>query len=255
MRPLRHGVFVVRGAPVGEGTELWIAVLSTAGVLGFATAAHLWRMDDQPDRIHLIVGSQRRVRPAPGLRRHHVFVPRSARTTIDGLPVTSRTWTLLDHIGRLPRPAAVRLTDRALQCGWLARRDISRRLRDYPGRQGNTQLRILLALTADGAAAESERLLQRMLRAAGISGWRANYVVRQAGRFVACIDVAVPAAMLAIEVDGFAYHSAVDRFERDRQRQNRLVGLGWTVLRFTWYDLAERPDEVIATICAHLPRS
>ena len=36
----------------------------------------------------------------------------------------------------------------------------------------------------------------------------------------------------AIEVDGMAHHVDVDRFRRDRRRQNALVALGWTVLRF-----------------------
>ena len=53
---------------------------------------------------------------------------------------------------------------------------------------------------------------------------------------------------LAIEVDGMAHHIDVDRFRRDRRRQNALVALGWTVLRFTWADLTDRPGYVIATI-------
>jgi very-short-patch-repair endonuclease len=49
-------------------------------------------------------------------------------------------------------------------------------------------------------------------------------------------------------VDGMAHHVDVDRSRRDRARQNDLVGLGWTVLRFTWADLVERPGYVTATI-------
>ena len=43
-----------------------------------------------------------------------------------------------------------------------------------------------------------------------------------------------------------------DQFRRDRVRQNRLVAAGWTVVRFTWRDLTERPDYVIATVAAVL---
>ena len=53
---------------------------------------------------------------------------------------------------------------------------------------------------------------------------------------MARIDVAFREQRIAIEVDGFAYHSDRARFQRDRSRQNLLVGLGWTVLRFTWDD-------------------
>lgn len=38
---------------------------------------------------------------------------------------------------------------------------------------------------------------------------------------------------------------AADRFVNDRRRQNALVNLHWTVLRFTWHDLVDRPDGVV----------
>ena len=37
-------------------------------------------------------------------------------------------------------------------------------------------------------------------------------------------------------------------------RKNRLVAAGWTVLRFTWWDLTQRPDYVVASICAMMIR-
>lgn len=75
------------------------------------------------------------------------------------------------------------------------------------------------------------------------------------GELVAVIDVGLPEHRVAIEVDGWAYHSDVERFQRDRTRQNRLVAGGWTVLRFTWADLVERPGYVIATIRRQIARS
>lgn len=242
------GVFLVRGAPFTFDAQLWTAVLSTGGILGFDSAAALWKMADRPSLIHVIVGPDRRVARRPAIRRHHVFVPSSAVTSIDGLPVTSRVWTLLDHLGRLPSAAAVRLADRALQQEWMTHRDMAARLADYPGRQGNTTLRRVLSATSDGAAAESERRLHRLLRRAGITAWRANYRVMSGGVLVALVDVAFVAARVAIEVDGHAYHSDVDRFRHDRRRQNALVALGWTVLRYTWHDLEHRAEEVIAEI-------
>ncbi|MGE4365556.1 MAG: endonuclease domain-containing protein, partial [Mycolicibacterium sp.] len=55
---------------------------------------------------------------------------------------------------------------------------------------------------------------------------------------------------VAIEVDGFAFHSDHDAFQKDRVRQNRISLLGWQVLRFTWLDLTEYPERVLATIRA-----
>jgi very-short-patch-repair endonuclease len=58
------------------------------------------------------------------------------------------------------------------------------------------------------------------------------------------IDFAYPELLLAIEVDGYGPHSSRRAFQADRDRQNVLVGLGWTVLRFTWADVVKRPDHV-----------
>jgi very-short-patch-repair endonuclease len=252
LRVVDRGVFMSTTAPDTPDTRLWIAVLGGRGVLGFASAAHLWQMDELPRQVHLIVGSQRRISPRDDVRRHHVFVPAAARTTIRGLPVTTQSWTLLDHVGRLRFGTALRLVDRGAQQGWVRIDDIARRLADYPGRQGNTMLRRVLSVAGDGAAAESERVLHRLLHGAGLRGWRVNHrIVTPVGTIIV-IDVAFVRARLAIEVDGMAYHVDTDRFVQDRRRQNQLVALGWTVLRFTWWDLTDRPDEVLATIRARL---
>ncbi|HET7489453.1 MAG TPA: DUF559 domain-containing protein [Acidimicrobiales bacterium] len=62
------------------------------------------------------------------------------------------------------------------------------------------------------------------------------------------LDYAWPEAGLAVEVDGYQDHSGLDAFRRDRSRQNRLVLLGWTVLRFTADDVRRRPALVAGQI-------
>jgi very-short-patch-repair endonuclease len=173
------------------------------------------------------------------------------------LPITSRRESLLDHLGSLAFGPASQLADRAIQRGWLTPRDLERRLRGEPGRTGNSVLRRLADQVGDGAAAKSERVLHGLLRRAGILDFEANADVWADGSFLGVVDVLIRRARLAIEVDGRAYHVDADRFQRDRTRQNDLVAAGWTVLRFTWQDLVERPDR--GTSCpdsAHIvPRS
>ena len=57
-----------------------------------------------------------------------------------------------------------------------------------------------------------------------------------------------------IEVDGWAFHSNADDFVNDRNRQNIISLLGYQILRFTWLDLTEYPDRVLAEIRNALPR-
>ena len=93
--------------------------------------------------------------------------------------------------------------------------------------------------------------MARLLRRSATGPWMPNYPLRdRAGCLVAEIDFAHVGLRIAIEVDGRAFHSDRRSFERDRWRQNALMVGGWLVLRFTWEQITERPDEVIATIHA-----
>lgn len=242
------GLFVAEGSPRTYDTTLWTAVLATGGVLAFDTAAHLWGFGPQPARVGIVIPPDRHITLRTGVRIYRTPVPDVEIKRLYGLPITSRRWTLLDVIGRMPASTAQRLADRALQQRWLTRADIAERLRRYPSRTGNKRLRLVLTYSADGAAARSERKLHALLRRAGIDGWLPNFELWHNGTLVAVLDVALPERKLALEVDGWAFHSDVDRFISDRRRQNMLVGLGWTVLRFTWVDLTQRPDLVARTI-------
>jgi len=48
-----------------------------------------------------------------------------------------------------------------------------------------------------------------------------------------------------VEVDGFAYHSSREAFERDRRRDARLQAAGYRVVRFTYRQIVSDPDAAI----------
>jgi very-short-patch-repair endonuclease len=251
LEPQSAGTYLVRGAPLSHRARLWVASLSTDGVLGFATAAELWglievRSADAP--VHVVLPHRRRVYPPKWVLVHRVDVPPRHVVARDELARTSKVWTLCDYLPTLSSADSIQLADRALQRRWLGRDDIANRLRDHPARHGNRRLRALLALTGDGAAAESERRLHAILRRAGIHGWKPNCEVWADGTLIAVVDLAIPARRIAIEVDGMAFHTDADRFQGDRTRQNSLIAAGWTILRFTWADIVERPDYVVGSI-------
>jgi very-short-patch-repair endonuclease len=224
-------------------------VLTTHGLLSYHTAGELWGVvETRSDLVHVVITHDRRLTAPTGVRLHR-WRPRDVpATTLDGLPVTPRSWTILSMLGRMHPEEGTRLADRAVQRGWLTKLDLDERLRSHPGRHGNPRLRILAQTIGDGAAAGSERQLHRVLRTAGVVGWVPNYPVWVGGELVAVVDVALPHRRIAIELDGMAHHVDVDRFQRDRTRQNALVALGWTVLRFTWSDVAHRPGYVVSTL-------
>jgi very-short-patch-repair endonuclease len=69
-------------------------------------------------------------------------------------------------------------------------------------------------------------------------------------RFV--VDFISGPQQVIVEVDGWEAHRTRSAFEEDRARDARLKILGYEVLRFTWRQITERPDDVIATLTALL---
>jgi very-short-patch-repair endonuclease len=55
-------------------------------------------------------------------------------------------------------------------------------------------------------------------------------------------------AKVIVELDGRRFHGGAMARDADRRRDNRLFAGGWTVLRFTWWDIQERPDEVVGLV-------
>lgn len=51
-----------------------------------------------------------------------------------------------------------------------------------------------------------------------------------------------------VEADGYEFHRGQEAFENDAFRANRLRADGWTVLRFTWRMVTEKPDDVAEMI-------
>jgi hypothetical protein len=70
------------------------------------------------------------------------------------------------------------------------------------------------------------------------------------GRWIARVDMAWIGRRVVIEVDGLEYHETPEAVLRDRDKQNRLAGAGWTLLRFTWFDIVRQPEYVIARVRA-----
>jgi very-short-patch-repair endonuclease len=71
-----------------------------------------------------------------------------------------------------------------------------------------------------------------------------QYRVADASGEVARVDFAYPGAGIAIEADGFAWHSSRSQFAADRRRRNALTLSGWVVLAFTWDQMTNYPDAV-----------
>lgn len=162
------------------------------------------------------------------------------------MPVTALPLTVLDAAAALGGEAGRSMIDRALQ-RQVSFAELHASYCRLLGMHGSAWLGRVLSEAADRACSRAERVLHTLLRRAKVDGWVANHRVVVAGAEY-WIDVAFVHCRLAVEVDGWAWHSDVERFALDRRRQNALVMAGWTVLRFTWHDLTCRPQLVLAQI-------
>ncbi len=168
------------------------------------------------------------------------------RTSVEGIPVTSVERTIVDLATVVGDDALERAVEAALRKGVTTADRLRSQLEPY--RRGAARLRQVLDRRGAGRPMGSElevRFLQ-LLRAAGLADPARQHEVRLE-REPYFVDFAYPDQRLCIELDGREWHDGA-AFQRDRTRQNALVLAGWTVLRFTWDDVLERGDEVVATI-------
>ncbi len=144
------------------------------------------------------------------------------RMTIRGLAVTGRARTVLDCAGWID---AEDIRDAALQRGtsiWSFERALER----YGPGRGVVAARRLVAEAKGGGVSRPERVLLQSLQTRGREHWTAGHWIRLDAAEEYWLD-------LAVEVDGWTVHSRAEKYDTDRERQNALVGAGWTVLRYT----------------------
>ncbi len=247
---LRRGVLLASALPPDDEALLRAAVLAhgeDAAASGLAAAWWHGLVGDLGWPVEITVPRSRAPGRQAGVRLRRRDLPAADLVELRHLWTTALPLTVIEAAVELGAEGPA-LLDRALQ----------RRVR-FPtlvrvhnrnlGRRGSTRAGELLIAASDRAASQAERRLIALLRSHRLTGWRQHYWLSGYE-----LDVAFPVERVAIEVDGWAWHSTADRFATDRRRQNAVVLAGWTVLRFTWHDLTSRPDAVIAEIRRALNR-
>lgn len=211
-------------------------------VLTNRAAARLtfWPALDVP-RIEAGVPDRRVERPWLQLRRRRI--PPELILERNGFRCTSPALTALDLCTTLGGNAI----DTVLRTRAATLAQLHEALELTSGRRGNLDRRELVLDSRDEPWSEAERDAHRLLREAGIAGWRANYPFELLTG-VYWIDIAFPEIKLAIEIDGRQFHEGKEVFESDRWRQNDLVLAGWRVLRFTATMVRAHPQIVLRLI-------
>jgi len=254
---IRAGLYLRAGLPTSWRQAVLASVLSGGphATASHATAATLWGFSGfEAHPIEITVPLTRRPR-LESIRVHRSGTLADADLReVGAIPVLSPARTIVDISSRLDEHRLGAMIDDGLRRKVLslpALHSVARRLPTIaPGRSPQRVARLLAARTAGFHPGDSEleSTVLRVLVDAGLPPPVRQFRVVIHGH-VYFLDLAYPEPKLAIEVDGYDFHRGREVFDRDRSRQNDLVGAGWTVLRFT---SQSTPDEIVSAVSQFL---
>jgi very-short-patch-repair endonuclease len=170
--------------------------------------------------------------------------------TVEGIPVTSASRTLLDLASVLSPGQLERALNEAEVRRLTSRRSIPELMRRHPRRAGAATLRRLLeegAATRGVTKRELEARFADFVRKHGLPAPRRNAQIEVGGRFFE-VDCLWPRRRLIVELDSRGFHDTDRAFERDRERDRILLADGYRTTRVTWRALHAEPREVLADL-------
>lgn len=221
-----------------------------------------------PGVVHVTVPADRSPRGTTGVRVHRTTLTVPV-TIVDGILVTHLGRSLVDawswahattrnHLADSDRPLVRQrvieaIRDHGVSVAGLRTESVA--LRTHPGR---AELGGLLDLVAAGCDSELEIYGVREVLPAPpvVPRYVQQHPVTLPGGRRIKLDAAWPDVMVAVELDGAAFHGSRQARERDLRRDSALAALGWIILRFSYARLVADPEdcrrEIVAAILHRL---
>jgi hypothetical protein len=173
---------------------------------------------------------------------------------VDSIPCTTVARTLFDFTDVMPR----RPTERAFEQAEVLRLFDLRPLEDVLARAGPRRgartVGAILAEHAGGTTVTRRELEERSLalcEEAGLPRPEVNQWVAIEGEEWQ-VDFLWRPQQLIVEADSWTFHRTRRAFERDRERDQRLLLAGYLVLRLTWRQIVDEPARIAATLASAL---
>ena len=249
LRRRHRGVYLV-GPLETPFSRAMAAVLAygNGALLSHYPAAVLWGIRPPSGHVLHVTVAGRDVRSRDGIRAHSVsYLHPADAIRHHGIPTTSPARILLDLAATAPRRELDRAVNEARVHRLVTDLSLDEQFSRYPTHRGTRGFRRAIRTDPAFTRSEAERRLLELIRAARLPEPEVN--VRIAGYEV---DFVWPEQRLVVEVDGYAFHSSRRSFERDRERDARLVSAGWSVVRVTWRQIAGEREAVAAMLARAL---
>lgn len=219
--------------------------------LGTAAAAYGFDTEDVID-LHVLNPDGHQLRVSDGLIIHRRDgAPLAA---VGGRPATTAAWTAVEVARALRRPRALATLDAALRSGTCDRRQLLDAVSEQHGRRGIVHVRELVPHADPAAESPMESEARLVMLDGHLATPELQYeIVDRSGRMWR-LDFAWPLRKLAVEYDGFDWHSDPASFARDRQKRAALMEMDWTVLSIVADDVRRRPDDLLRRVEFELER-
>jgi very-short-patch-repair endonuclease len=234
----------LRGLDLRAGTPV-------ASCLGTAAAAYGFNTECDDD-LHVLTPPRHLLRDSDGLKVHRRNG--APLVVVDGRRMTAPAWTAVEVACGLRRPRALATLDAALRSGSCDRQGLQMAAVEQFGRRGIIHVRELIVLAAAEAESPMESEARLVMFDHGLRTPELQFeIVDRSGRTWR-VDFAWPDSRLAVEYEGFDFHSSPDDLRRDRQKRVALAELGWTVMGIVGDDVRRRPYEMSRSIAFALDR-
>lgn len=232
----------LRGLDLRAGVPVPICLQTAAAAYGFDTEAD--------DDLHVLNPDGHQLRGSDGLVIHRR--DGAPLTMVNGRPATTAAWTAVEVARSLRRPRALATLDAALRSGSCDERGLLLAAARQSGRRGIVHVRELIPLANPAAESAMESEARLTMVDGGLPSPVLQYeIVDRDGRLWR-VDFAWPQYRLAVEYDGFDWHSDPDAFRRDRQKRAALWEAGWTMLSIVADDVRRQPLQTCRRIEAEL---
>ena len=224
------------------------------------TAAALHGLDgfELARPFHLVVPRGRFVNRIGNVIHTTKELPLLDRSTVSGIPATSPTRTIVDIAASLSVKDLTKVVDGATRDGltsddFLHRRLVALRSR---GRPGTHRLLDVLAGIDAGKGGHSwlERTFLELVDVARLPRPATQQIVGKRSNKLIRVDCRFAGTPVVVELLGYTWHRSLMQMQADAERMNRMILDGLVPMQFTYLDVVESGQNVVATVAEALAR-
>jgi hypothetical protein len=178
---------------------------------------------------------------------HASELPPEHVTRLYKLSLTTAARTVADLARTLPFMDAVVVADSALNQGKATRPELHQILEECAGWPGVRQARRVADFADERAESPLESAARVVFDEAGLDSPELQVTIH-GEEFAARVDFLWRKQMLAVVADGLVKYNDRKDLLAERERDRQLGEAGYTVIHFTWKELFQAPEIVIARI-------